>query len=545
MSYGVTEFVVNSNPLENPSVSISDPRVWDYYETGGSSFTHSGVRVNTRSAMGYPPVWRGVNLISGYCAKIPLVKYERTADNGKIPDVDSAGYRLFRQRASQVMKSRSFMRTLTYHALIYGNGTAAILRDGRDEPLQLLILDPNNTGVRVVDGEVWYFTQLQIEPERTEQIRLPARDVFHVRGLSPDGLWGHSVISLLAEALGVGMAAQDFGARFFGQGSNMSGVLMVPGHFSDEKVRNTINAWDKMHAGLTNAHKIALLQDGVKWQPTTIPPDSAQYLQTRQYEIRGTVANILGIPPHKLGDDTRTSYNSLEAEQNSLLEDSLDDWFSEWESEANDKLLSEAERAADSHLFEFNRNAVLRMDFEKRTEGYSKMFQNGVLSVNDIRRRENMPTIGEDGDERYRPANLVPLGEDEPEPDPPPFAPPLPEPEEPDEETNRSGRMLRNVVAASMRNYLEIERDRVKRAARKPDRFVAWLDTFYAERPAAMSMGGTLPAAPLSEHCEAAKAILWDISASVAPETLAAQVGETMADWPNRAEALTTQLLGA
>ena len=209
-------------------------------------------------------------------------------------------------------------------------------------------------------------------------------DVLHIRGLSSDGYSGYDVISLMKDALGVGMAAQRFGARFFGQGSNMSGILMVPGHFDEQKIKNTIQAWNTMQTGLTNSHKIALLQDGVKFQQMTISPDQAQFLQTRQYEVRATVANITGCPPHKLGDDTRTSHSSLEAENQSYLDECLDTWLCEFETGVQSEA---AEPAAEDE-----RHALCRVQPQGSAANVSEG-QSGVL-------REAPAARGHDGQRR-------------------------------------------------------------------------------------------------------------------------------------------------
>jgi HK97 family phage portal protein len=361
------------------------------------------VRVNHGTALGQPAVWRAVNLLSGDVAKLPLVKFRRTSDNGKEADRGSAAYRIMRRKANSLMTAFTFRRTLTFHSLMHGNGCAFIYRDLAGRPLQLLILDPQQTCLAIVDGVAWYVTEVL-----GEQRKLPAADVLHIKGLSHDGLWGIDVVDLMAEALGLGMAAREFGSRFFGEGSNASGVLMVPGHFTQEKIRNTISSWNEMQTGLTKSHRIALLQDGVKWQQMTIPPEAAQMLGTREFEIR-EVANIWSVPPHKLGDGTRTSHNSLEQEDQAYLDESLDPHLVSWETECDFKLLDETEQESESHFFEFNRAARLRTDASTRATVYRVLTEIGVMSANDVLRRENMPTIGPAGDQHFRPANWMPL----------------------------------------------------------------------------------------------------------------------------------------
>ena len=376
----------------------------------------------------------------------------------------------------------------------------------------------------------------------------PARDIYHVKGLSSDGVVGYDIITLMAGALSVGMAAQRHGAKFFGQGSNMSGILQVPGHWNEEKLRNTAEVWKKTVGGMANAHKVALLQDGVKWQPYSISPEQAQFLQTRNYEIRGTVANITGCPPHKLGDDSRTSHSSLEAENQSYLDECLDRWLRKHELEATIKLLSERERASESHFVEFNRKALLRMSSQDRANYYAKLQEHGDMTVNDVLRAENMATIGEQGDRRYRPGNLLEIGE---EPDgpvqsqpPPQQAPPTPEPEpepapEPEEEPND---LLTVMVETNVAKACKIETDRVVKAAAKEANFVAWLDKFYTDWVVNSSVSTELRPA-YTAHAAASKSALLDVAGSATLASLPGAVKECVATWSDRGDKLTTSIL--
>jgi len=531
MEYGCT-VMINASPLENPSISLRDPAVWQGVFGGGS--TDSGVAVTPSSAMGYPPLWRALNLISGDVAKLPLNIYRRQLDGGKEPAKSHPAYAMLRRKASDTTKSFTLKRTLTHHALIRGNGYAAIARNNRREPSELLLLTPSETFPALVNGDLWYVTQVG-----TEQMRLPARDVFHIRGLSNDGLAGYDVVTLMADALGVGMAAQRFGARFFGEGTNTSGVLMVPGHFSEEKIRNTMAAWGEMNAGLKNSHKIALLQDGAKYQQTQISPDQAQFLETRQYEIRATVANITGCPGHKLGDDTRTSHSSLEQENQSYLDDCLDTWLCEWESEVNDKLLSDTEKANDTHFAEFNRKALLRMSSTDRANYYSRLQEHGDMTVNDVLRAESMPTIGDKGDRRYRPANLMEIGEQSDEQQGGDAMPNNNE-EPPQQQATAT---LRAMISTSVTKALTIEHERVVKAAKNEANFIGWMDTFYDEWLAHSDMPADGAREALVGHVASSKGQLLEVAGCATKDTLVSAVIDCVATWSERGTTVTDQIM--
>lgn len=539
MEYGVTELIVNASPLENPNISLRDPAVWQGIFGGGAS--DSGVSVTPTSAMGYPPLWRAINLVAGDVAKLPLNVYRRLQDGGKEADKRHPAWQLLTRQTSETSDAVTFRECLTAHALLRGNGYAAIQRNNRMEPVEMLILNPSATYPVMFNGELYYVTTID-----GDEIKLMARDVFHIRGLSSDGLTGYDIVSLMADALGVGMAAQKFGAKFFGQGSNMSGLMMVPGHFSEEKVRNTRAAWDSMYAGITNSHKVALLQDGVKFQQMTIAPEQAQFLQTRQYEVRATVANIIGCPSHKLGDDTKTSYSSLEAENQSYLDECLDRWLKKWEMECCLKLLSATQKANDTHFIEFNRKALLRMSANDRANYYSRLQEHGNLTVNDVLRSENMPTIGEKGDRRYRPANLVEIGEesDEVQQQAPPAPPADDDNTDETTEPDTSNRMLHAFVESSVEKATKIERDRVLKAAQKEDNFIAWADSFYSDW---IDHNSTTPEvqAAFVKHAAESKHQLMEVAGSCTATSLAGAVAECVATWSDRGQILTTTITGA
>ncbi len=540
MDLGQSEFIVSSAGIENPRLSLGNPDVWDRYFDGPAST--SGAKVTPKTATAYPPLWRALNLISGDVAKLPIDVYRRLPDSGKEADRSHPASKILRKKASRILNAFSLKRTLISHSLLRGNGFALIVRNNRGDVSELLLLDPEQTAVAVTDDGLVYSTQIG-----DERVAFPGRDVFHIRGLSNDGIVGYDVVSLMRDALGLGLAAGEYASRFFSQGANMSGLLMCPGHFSDEKIRNTISAFNKIQTGITQSHRIGLLQDGVKWQPISVSPQDSQLLATRAHEIRATVANILGCPPHKIGDDSRTSHNSLQSEQMSYLSECLDVWLVEFETEANAKLLSDQQRRTDSHFIEFNRNALLRMDANDRANFYVKMQSAGNLTINDVLRAESMPVVP-DGDARYRPANLMEIGA---KPDVAPMAPPavvtpdvtpVDDDQDVDTETETAA-VLRAMVATSVTRSLEIERDRVVKAAAKEPNFLAWVDNWY---PSWVD-NAILPAPNAEEafkaHAVASKIALMDVASCTNQTELAGAVAECVAHWTDRGEIITHKIM--
>lgn len=443
----------------------------------------SGVSVNRRTVLGYPAVFRGINLISNVAAKLPLFVRRIDAAGGSTVDRDHPAYALLKRNRRKNsagqwepgrMPASTLRKTVTAHALLHGNGYAAIMRNNRGEPTELLILDPEITfPVKVLPGsqidddtadvdaanaQIWYVTEIDGVP-----LKLPSEDVIHIRNLSIDGLIGLSVIDLMKEAFGLGIAAQRFGARFFGEGSNASGILMIPGHIKKEAQENVIKMWNSMAQGISKSHRVALIQDGVKYQQLTIPPEQAQFLQTRRFELI-EVANILGLPPHKLGDDSKTAYNSLEAENKSALDESYDPWLCAWEDECESKLLTEDEINDETHLIKFDRSTLLQTQLKERADAYRLFREIGVYSVNDCLRREGEPTVGPEGDIRHVPANWVAIGsEATPTDDPAVLA------------------KLRPLVVDRLAHMAEIEIKTVRQAIKKRSDVAAWSEEWYQQ----------------------------------------------------------------
>lgn len=529
MEYGVTQIMVNAVPSGR-----NEDHLWNPMPMTTGSKSSAGVQINQRSVLGYPPLWRAINLISSSVAGLPCDVFRRQRDGGKKVDMRHPLQYLLEKKANSWVHAFTFRRAMTAIAALQGNAFAAIDRvNGR--PVGFIMWDSQNTLIKAEEGRLWYCTYVKGQP-----LRVPAEDMLHIRGFGGDGVSGWPLLDLMKDALGVGMAAQQYGGRFFSQGSNMSGLLMVPGSFNEEKIRNTMQAWNSMQQGLTNSHKVALLQDGVKFQQLTIPPDAAQFLQTREHEIRATVSNITGVPPHMLGDSTRTSHNSLESEGQSYLDYTLQPWLQTWEAELEDKGLTDKEKEKDSHIVEFNREALIQMTFEAKVNGIYRQKEAGLINTNEGRALLNMPGIGPDGDKYYHPANWVEVGE---EPDQTQGGKPMKEePKEPSELED----ILRAMVTSSVTQAVKIERDRVvQRAGMQAAKFIAAVDEFYATWT-----DSTLPALDQSDarlaiisHAEESKRLLNEAHSVSTTASLKANVTDVVASWDQRAEKLVENLM--
>jgi HK97 family phage portal protein len=388
--------------LENPSTSLSDPDDW-LWDALGAKGSAAGVRVNRETALGYSPVWRGVNLLSRDVAKLPLLKYVRQGE-GKERDKKHPLFRLLRRRPNREMTAFTFKQTLMGHALLEGNGLAYIFRRGDGTPDELIPLLPGTSYPVRVAGKLWYVTEVG-----GEQRKLLPENVFHVKGLGFDGLSGYRLIDKARESLGLGIAAREYGARYFSNNAEARVVIEHPKHLTPEAAKRMKDGWDKMHGGLENAHRTAILEEGASAKVISSTARNSQLLETRAFEIR-EVANWIGVPPHKLGDTTRTAFASLEQENQSYLDDALDPWLVNWEEESYEKLLSEEEKDSDEHVIEFLREALVRANLVDRANYYrTALGGRPWMKQNEVRARENLNPV-EGGDDIKDPLNMGDAG---------------------------------------------------------------------------------------------------------------------------------------
>lgn len=547
MEYGVTQIVVNSMPVVQSSL-VSEH---GWRTLGGGGKSTSGVEVNELTAMGYAPFWRAVNLIASDVAGMPCDIFKRQKDGGKKYAENHPAATLLRDKPAPWWSARTMIETGTYHANVYGNAYLPIVRDMNNQPIEIGIADPNGMMIRVMDnGDKWFVWYIDGKP-----VRVHDRDMIHIMGLSRDGIQGLSQLQLFRNALGVGMAAQEFGGRLFSQGANMSGLLMVPGSFSEEKIRNTLSAWNSMQTGLNQSHKVALLQDGVKFQPLSIDPDKAQFLGTREFEVRQTVSNITGVPPHMLGDATRTSHNSLESESQTYLSRCLNPWLKRWETELRCKLMTPKERIKDTHVIEFNRDAEVQMEGEKRVNMLYRQIESGMMTRNEARNIMNMPRITDEeqgGDDYYHPANWMVAGE-EPDTDEPTGMDPVAEPGYTEDaplepQDTKATTLLRAMIVTSVTDAIKIERDRVvQRAGMQSEKFLAAVDEFYATWTdnTVPALGDSASRLCVISHAEESKRLLNDAYSVSTTTSLKSNVKDVVASWDSRASMLIENLMKA
>lgn len=350
---------------------------------GGST---SGKTVNERTAMQTTAVYSCVRILAETVASLPLHTY-KSSDNGKEKASDHPIYHLLHDEPNPEMTSFAFRETLMSHLLLWGNAYAQIIRDGRNNVIALYPLMPDKMTVdRTSSGEVFY----EYRTDKGDVI-LHKEDVLHIVGMGFDGLIGYSPIAMAKNAIGMAIATEEYGAKFFSNGANPGGVLEHPGVLKDpKKVRES---WNTVYQGTGNAHKIAVLEEGMKFQAIGIPPEQAQFLQTRKFQTV-EIARVFRIPPHMIGDLEKSSFSNIEQQSLEFVKYTLDPWVIRWEQALQKALLSHTEKK--DYIIRFSVEGLLRGDYKSRMDGYAVGRQNGWLSSNDIRELENLNRIPED-----------------------------------------------------------------------------------------------------------------------------------------------------
>jgi hypothetical protein len=312
-----------------------------------------------------------------------------------------------------------------------------------------------------------------------ERRKLPAADVIHIKGLGFDGMAGYSVIFLLRESLGMGMALTAIWKQSILETMVAPGPVVIempPGsRFKDqEEIELFKKHWNGIHQGLTNAHKIAVLPPGFKLNRTPINNEDAQWLNSREFEVR-QVANIIGVPPHKLGSNINTSYASLEQENKSFLEDSLEPWLTAWEEELEAKLLQESQKIRDSHDICFDRSMLTKPDAATASTIAINEFTNGLVTLNEYLQSQNKPGIGSLGDKRIIKSGLMLLDDIEKEDPPAPLPqqqPPgqqLPQQQPDDNQEEDTSQRFRQLVTLDVGRQLKRISKALEGATKKED----------------------------------------------------------------------------
>lgn len=397
-----------SRATSGPLSGIATPEKWVVDWMSGNVANSSGVHVDQETARMYSPFFAGVRVISEDLGGLPLFLYERLK-RGKQRAANHQLYSLLHDAPNDMMSSVQLRDTLQGHAMTWGNGVAQLITHDRTGVIEeIWPLRPDRLRIivkRTGAGRLqrWY---LYDDDVNGIHARFAAHEVLHIAGHGFDGVRGYPIVDLAANSIGLGLATEHHGAKFFSNGSAPGGALSHPGNLSPEARKRMADDWENIHRGIDRAHRVAIFEEGVTWQQVGIPNDSAQFLETRKMQVT-EMARWLRLPSHKINDLERATFSNIEQQQLDYVSSALNVWLVRWEQAILTQLLLPEERA--TYFAEHLVDALLRGDTMARYQAYAIGRNWGWLSANDVREKENEnPVTG--GDTYLVPLNMVPAG---------------------------------------------------------------------------------------------------------------------------------------
>lgn len=566
---GFTTALERRTSPENPTTNLSRPAAW-LQEAFGATPSTSGVRVNEQTAMQFSAVYACVRILAETLAYLPLPVYKRLP-RGKERAPDHLNYGLLHDRPNPELTSFNWREIMQSHVALWGNAYAEkeMLKSGKVVALWPLM--PNRTRAERRNGRKVIITQPE---ESGPEVVLGADRVLHIPGLGFNGLNGFSVLGMIRNAVGLGLAAEEFGARFYSNGATVKGVLTHPTTLTGQAKGNIRESFETEHAGLSKSHRLMILEEGMKYERIGIPPEEAQFIQLRKYQ-KNDICSFFRIPPHMIQDLDRPFQSNVEQMGLDFIRYTMGPWLVRWEQVLNWELFGPDERS--TYFAEFNVEGLLRGDSAARAAYYQQIFQVGGISPNEIAEIENFPTV-EGGDERFVPMNLVPLSKanaladaqiNPPEPEPAPGEE-KPAGDEPEPEAERAIPINARTVTAHRRllcdaaaYFITKEIRAAQTAARKHagENFVAgfrgWAEDFYADHrdtvrhqltPVIEAMGCPLDADQrfLAEYVRAiaerhVQTSLGQLDAALETENPKEAVETIVREWDARAGALADE----
>jgi HK97 family phage portal protein len=352
----------------------------------------SGVTVTPQTAMTLSSWFCGVNVISTDVAKLPF-QLLQVEGGATVPARGDPRYRLAGVKPNARMNGMRYRQMQMGHALGWGNHYSEIARDGSGFPTDLIPLHPGTTKAHATDtGDLYY-------QDETRGTKYLPENILHIAGLGFDGIQGYCAVTLMRQAIGLSIGAEQFGATLFGNGAVPKGILRTPKRLSDMGAKHLREDFDRIHGGSQNANRVAVLEEGLDWVSTQINPDDAQFLGTRAFQVL-EIARMLNVPPHKLGDYSQAHLANLEESNADYLISTLQGWLEAIEAEYNDKLLFDDEK--DRFTFRHDMSALLRGNMSGRATFYQMLKSVGAINADTIAAREGLPIPGpENGGDLY------------------------------------------------------------------------------------------------------------------------------------------------
>lgn len=393
---GIFKSIRNALSIEGDS--LQDPSGW-LRNLLAFAETSSGISVNEETCLSVADFYKCDRVRRETIAALPLKVY-KTLDRGREEAKSHPLYFLLHDEPNDHMTSFTYIEMMVSNLGVWNRHYSYIERNTGGRIVGLWPIRPDMCRMQVVDGQMWFYARKVNGPE----MKFWDDEILYIPGPSRDGYFPYRPIMQKREALGLAKAMEIFGAKFFGNGSHSGGFLEHPGNISKEAATRLKEQFEEKHSGVENAHRLAVLEEGMKFTMNTIPPEKAQFLGSREFQ-RGEIAGLERIPPHKIGDLSRSTNNNIEQQSLEFYTDSIAPWLERIEQGMNRAFLLPAEKG--KFFIEFDADGMLRADTKAQTEYFTAMFQIGAMSDNEIRLKKNMPTIP-GGDKYYVPLNMVP-----------------------------------------------------------------------------------------------------------------------------------------
>lgn len=356
----------------------------------------SGVSVDKNTALTFTAVWSAVRLLSESISILPVNVYEREKNGDKSLAEKNSVYNLVHNQPNYYMSSVAFFEKCMMDLCLSGNSFIQIIRNGGGSPESLLPLNTQDITVKVNNGSIFYQSQ-------TKNEIYDDYDILHFKGVSQDGIMGLSPITQNSNAIGWGISLEEYGSKYFVNSAKISGVLETDRALSEEAIERLKNSFSNTYNKLQNSQSTAILEEGLSFKPISISPEQSQFLASRIFSIT-EVARMFNIPTFMLQEHSKSSFNNIESLSQSYVTYSLMPYIRRMESEMNRKLFKTNESG--KIFVEFNVNGLLRGNIKDRTEAYKTGINNGYLSINEVRRKENLNSVA-DGDDLYLPLNVT------------------------------------------------------------------------------------------------------------------------------------------
>ena len=352
--------------------------------------------MNKNKAITFSAVWAAIRLLSESVSGLPISVYKKEANGDKIEDSSSKLYNLIKYQPNSYQDKTTFFEKIMLDLLTDGNSYVRILRDNSANPVELICLNAERVTILKKDNYIYY-------QDSNEGGTHDADDVLHFKLITQDGIKGLSPITQCANAINWGMNVEEFGRKFFDNGAQLSGILETDRTLSTEAIDRLKYSFNNIYRGVKNSNKTAILEEGLSWKPVSISAEQAQFLASRQFSVE-EVARIFNMPPHLLRDLTKSSFNNIEMQSQEFVTYTLMPYLTRIEQQMNLKLFRKNELG--KRFVEFNVNGLLRGNIKDRSDYYRTMLNIGAMSVNEIRRKENMNSI-EDGDKHFMQLNMT------------------------------------------------------------------------------------------------------------------------------------------